>query len=232
MREGQIFNAMIAFFEEDDWNFQWLEGMPVLSMGFTGRSGRWICYAQAREEQEQFVFYSVCPVNAPREKLAEIAEFLTRANYGMIIGNFELDYADGEIRYKTSIDVEGAQLLPALVKQMVYSNVMIMDRYLPGIMRVLYGDVDPAEAILELEDGGMNAFGEGSALDGYLEGLDDLDLDDDDLNDDDLDLDDYELLDGDDDDDDFDPDDLDLDDHDDDDLNGFGPPPPDTANLN
>ena len=36
-----------------------------------------------------------------------IAEFLTRTNYSMIIGNFELDFADGEIRYKTSIDVQG-----------------------------------------------------------------------------------------------------------------------------
>lgn len=152
MTHSQIFNTIIEFFEGDDWNFNWMEGMPVLSMGFTGKNGKWICYAQARESQDQFVFYSVSPINAPEDKRNPIAEFVTRANYGMIIGNFEMDYADGEIRYKTSIDVEGASLTPPLVKQVVYANVVIMDRYLPGIMRVIYSDVPPEEAVKEIED--------------------------------------------------------------------------------
>ena len=32
-------------------------------------------------------------------KRQDIAEYLTRANYGMVMGNFEMDYSDGEIRY-------------------------------------------------------------------------------------------------------------------------------------
>jgi len=44
-------------------------------------------------------------------------KFLTRANYGMMIGNFEMDFTDGEIRYKTSIDVEGDKLSSALIKR-------------------------------------------------------------------------------------------------------------------
>ncbi|MDJ1171766.1 hypothetical protein PMG71_20260 [Roseofilum sp. BLCC_M154] len=34
-----------------------------------------------------------------------MAEFLTKANYGMILGDFELDLTDGELRDKTSIGV-------------------------------------------------------------------------------------------------------------------------------
>lgn len=152
MATGQIFNAMVEFFEEDDWNFTWMDGMPILSMAFRGKNGKWMCYAQAREEQEQFVFYSVCPVNVPAHRIQSAAEFITRANFGMIIGNFELDYSDGEIRYKTSIDVEGDALTAPLVKQMVYANILIMDRYLPGILSVIYGDADPAEEIRRIEE--------------------------------------------------------------------------------
>lgn len=151
MTGSQIFNTVIEFFEEDGWNFHWLEGMSVLSVPFTGKNGRWMCYAQAREEQEQFVFYSVSPINAPPERQTALANFITRANYGMIIGNFEMDHSDGEVRYKTSIDVEGDQLSAALVKQLVYANVIIMDRYLPGIMAVIYGDSDPASEIEKIE---------------------------------------------------------------------------------
>ncbi|HEY9850963.1 MAG TPA: hypothetical protein V6D28_15955 [Leptolyngbyaceae cyanobacterium] len=79
------------------------------------------------------------------------SDFITRANYGTIIGNFELDYADGEVRYKTSIDVEGSNLTFPLIKQLVYTNVTMMDEYLPGIVSVIEGNVEPKDAIAKIE---------------------------------------------------------------------------------
>ncbi len=151
MARGRIYEAVKTFFVEDDWKFYEMEDAPVLMMTFSGKNGRWTCYAQAREAQEQFVFYSVCPINAPSEKIPQVVEFITRANYGMIIGNFELDYNDGEIRYKTSIDVESTDFPPQLVKQVVYANVVVLDRYLSGLMRVIYADANPADEIAKIE---------------------------------------------------------------------------------
>ncbi len=149
---GAILDIAIAFFQEDNWPFQQLEGQPILQIGFVGDNGQWTCYAMAREEQAQFVFYSVVAAKAPEAKRPALAEFLTRANFGLIVGNFELDWDDGEVRYKTSLDVEGDRLMPALVKQMAYANVVTMDRYLPGIMRVIYGDVSPVQALAEIDE--------------------------------------------------------------------------------
>ena len=80
-----------------------------------------------------------------------VAESLTRANSGMIIGNFELNFTDGEISYKTSIDVEGDRLSFALIKRLVYANVTMMDEYWPGMMSVIYGGVEAREAIASIE---------------------------------------------------------------------------------
>ncbi len=148
---GEIFEEMVNFFKEDEWPFYQIKGQPVLQMAFQGENGKLTCYAKVREKQEQFVFYSVCPVNAPENKRMAIAEFITRANSGTIVGNFELDFADGEIRYKTSIDVEGDRLSSALINQMVYANVTMMDEYLPGIMSVIYSNVSPEDAIAQIE---------------------------------------------------------------------------------
>ncbi len=149
---GNILDTAIAFFQEDSWPFQQLEGQPILQIGFQGDNGQGSCYAMAREEQAQFVFYSVCATKAPEARRPALAEFMTRANFGLIVGNFELDWNDGEVRYKTSLDVEGDRLTPALVKQLAYANVVTMDRYLPGIMRVIYGDVSPAQALAEIDE--------------------------------------------------------------------------------
>jgi hypothetical protein len=181
MSDTLLFNTIVEFFEEDEWDFQWMENTSFLMLDFSGKNGNWRCYAQAREPQRQVVFYSVLPVRAPESKRQAMAEFLTRANYGMVIGNFEMDFEDGEIRYKTSLDVEGAELLHPLLRQVVYANIVITDRYLPGIMRVLYSDATPQEVLLSIE-GDSSASGEEATVDD-----DDLDDLDDDVSDEDFD---------------------------------------------
>jgi hypothetical protein len=69
----------------------------------------------------------------------------------MTLSNFGLDYTDGEIRYKTSIDVEGDRLTPALIKRLVFTNVAMMDQYLPGIRAILEHNATPEEAIRLVE---------------------------------------------------------------------------------
>ncbi|MBD2534950.1 YbjN domain-containing protein [Nostoc flagelliforme FACHB-838] len=151
LTNGDIFEEVVNFFKADGWPFIQLVEQPALQIAFQGENGQWTCYARVRTEQQQFVFYSISPVNAPEDKRLAIAEFLTRANSGMIIGNFELDFADGEISYKTSIDVEGDRLSSALIQRVVYANVTMMDEYLPGILSVIYGNLSPEEAIAQIE---------------------------------------------------------------------------------
>ncbi|MDJ0679265.1 MAG: YbjN domain-containing protein [Xenococcaceae cyanobacterium MO_167.B52] len=148
---SDILTTLIEVFNADDLPFTRVEDDTALSLAFKGENGQWMCYARAKEVKEQFIFYSICPVNAPDERRRDMTEFLARANYGLPIGNFELDFRDGEIRYKTSIDVEGAELTPALVRSLVYTNVMTMDTYLPGIMAIIYGNISPEDAIAQIE---------------------------------------------------------------------------------
>ena len=146
-----IFEQIINFFTQDDWEYKKIKGESTLLLAFQGKNGTWSCYAKARVEQQQFVFYSICPINVPETKYLAVAEFIARANSGMIIGNFELDFIDGEIRYKTSIDVEGVSLTFSQIKRLVYTNVTMMDEYLPGIRSVIDGDAEPKDAIAQIE---------------------------------------------------------------------------------
>jgi len=150
-KEESIYQTIIKFFNREDWEFKESSDKQGLLLGFKGKNSEWTCYARVREQQRQFLFYSVVPIQAPENKLANITEFITRANYGMAIGNFELDFTDGEIRYKTSIDVDGDRLNFDLFRNLVYTNVMMMDEYLPGIMSVIQGEMEAEEAILRIE---------------------------------------------------------------------------------
>ena len=142
---------MVEFFRDDGWPFAEIDGASAASTSFHGVSGQWACLAQAREAESQLLFYSLCPVAVQPGQYAAAAEVVARANAGMIVGNFELDYDDGEIRFKTSIDVEGDRLSPALVKRLVYANVHTTDQYLPAIRAVLEDGDSPAFAIARVE---------------------------------------------------------------------------------
>jgi hypothetical protein len=147
----EAFDTLGEFLAEDEWHPQRMEDRYVYRMGFSGANGQYACYAQIRVDLEQFLFYVMAPVKAPEEKRLDCAEFLTWANYGLRIGNFEMDLRDGEVRYKSSLDFEEQPLTHNLIKFAIYPAVQTMDRYMPGLMRVIYGSATPHEAIEEIE---------------------------------------------------------------------------------
>lgn len=149
-----LFEVVERFFEEDDWPCEKLPDIPVLRVRFKGKHAVWRCYARTDEDRDFVFFYSSLDTFVPEEKRLEVAEFITRANYGLIIGNFELDFDDGELRYKTSLDMEGGTLTLGMVRQIVYANVQTMDRYYPGLMKLLFGDVGPKAALAVVEGDG------------------------------------------------------------------------------
>jgi len=107
--------------------------------------------ARVRGDFDQLVIYVFAPLPAPAENRQAVAEFVTRANYGMRIGNFELDFADGEVRYKSSVDFEGVGLAPIMVRNAIYPAAQTMDRYFPGLIAVIAGARPPQAAVEMIE---------------------------------------------------------------------------------
>lgn len=145
------FAAVREFLTEDGWHPEQIEDTYIFRSHFLGKNGDYRCYSQIRIELEQFVFYTVAGVKVPEPARMQVAEYITRANYGLRIGNFEMDFADGEIRYKASLDFEGEHLTANWIKHAIYPAAQTMDRYMPGFMGVIYGDKSPAEAVKDVE---------------------------------------------------------------------------------
>src|SRR5262245_30076481 len=56
--------------------------------------------AQLISSEHRFVFYIDFKEKALPAARRDVAEFIARANYGIIIGNFEIDFEDGTVRFK------------------------------------------------------------------------------------------------------------------------------------
>ena len=145
------FQTLGDYLKEDEWYPRRMEGKYAFTMGFTGRNGDLRCYAIIHPDLEEFLFYAVAPIKVPEEVRSAASEFITRANYGMRIGNLEMDYSDGEVRYKSSLNFEDEPLTPGMLRNTIYPCVHTLDRYLPGLLRVSFGGATPLEAIEEIE---------------------------------------------------------------------------------
>ena len=69
--------------------------------------GEWVVVAQWSDAQ--LAVYCVCSLNVPPARRAAVMELVTRANYGLRLGCFELDLDDGEVRFRASLDFEGTE---------------------------------------------------------------------------------------------------------------------------
>lgn len=148
---GRLVDTLIGFLEEDAWKFTRLEGEDTIVLTFNCENATYICYAQAREAQHQIVFYSIYPLRAPEEKRLQAAEFTARVNYGLVLGNLELDMRDGEVRYKTSADIGAAPFTIELLRSLMQINLSTADRYYPAFAAILYSGATPADAVASIE---------------------------------------------------------------------------------
>ncbi len=146
-------DALTNFFNRRNWMIKVDYDDPGVHTTYAGNNGQFNCFAKLRLEQSQLVFYSIFPIRTPKDKRMLMAELITRANFGMVIGNFELDFNDGEVRYKSSLDFEGVGLLDKMLENLIHANILTMDRYLSGLYALIYSDRTPLEIIEDIESG-------------------------------------------------------------------------------
>lgn len=146
---SSVADAVTAFFASEDWPIAEFEP-GVFETAFEGTTTVWPVRILVFEDDVRAVFVSALPSRVPEAALAAIGEFCNRANFGLAVGNFELDHDSGEVRFRTSIDAEGSGVTPELVRNAVVANVLTTDRYLPGLLAVSDG-TDAAQAIDDIE---------------------------------------------------------------------------------
>jgi len=139
--------SFVEFFEKQGWSYRLDGDKPVIHTGFNGNNGIWQCVAIAGPQDLYLMFLSLLPCKAVSGRRAACAELLTRINYGLTQGCFEMDFEDGEIRFRTSIPLASDAGSLELVEHLVFSNLCTVDRFFGAIMKMLYAEVSPKTAL-------------------------------------------------------------------------------------
>lgn len=142
--------AMLA---EAGWSAQPYEGRAhVLAFAFQGSTDTWSCFVQVDEVQRQCLVYSLLPFRVAAARRDAVMALVTHINYGMRLGNFELDLADGEVRCKTALDLADGALTAGMLRQLVAASAGSLNRYLPALQAVARDGAEPQAALAALRD--------------------------------------------------------------------------------
>ncbi len=118
-----------------------------------GDHGNWGVVVMPDQGMEMVFFHFVCPLKAPTDCRTRLAEFLMRANREAYMGAFLLDLDSGEMRYETYLPCRNAELEQVVIETAIETNIWMMDKYLPGIARIISTELPAADVFLEIQTG-------------------------------------------------------------------------------
>jgi hypothetical protein len=143
----EALEQVVELFRAKDWKFEVDEESDVVRTGIEGDNGHWQVVAIASDDDDAVVMLSLFPQKCPAHRRRPCAELLTRINFGMMMGCFEMDYESGKIHFKTTLPFTRGDLNAALLDNVVMLNLARMDRFLPAIMSVIYAEISPGQAL-------------------------------------------------------------------------------------
>lgn len=148
----EIAEKLISYLEEKKYHYTFDQDRGIIQMGFNIKCslGHARCVIVIKEKL--YVLYFILDVMVPENQRKEVAEYLTRANYGLIGGNFELDMRDGEVRYKYTVENDPCVPSERLIeKSLAISEIMLL-RYGDNLLKVMVGMLSAEEAIKPAEE--------------------------------------------------------------------------------
>ena len=119
----------------DQKEIKYFEGENLIKFDVEGERGNWQTFFRVVEEEKLLVIYSLFGYKVTPDKIQEVALMLTDINFGLKIGNFEMNRSNGEIHFKTYVDFVGEDIREDWIERALFVNIHTMDHYLPQILK-------------------------------------------------------------------------------------------------
>lgn len=128
------------------------DGSQLVILTLTGNHSSYRTFIDIKAHHDRMVVFCESPVKVPPNRRSTCAEFLMRINYLLALGNFEIDFQDGEVRYRMAVDVEGSFLSLPMIETNIMVSAATMDRYFSAMMAVIYANKAPVDAIEDVRN--------------------------------------------------------------------------------
>jgi hypothetical protein len=108
-------------------------------------------FAVISAERQHFILFVNFGLAAEPDQRDEVCRFIARANWGLLIGNFEMDYGDGHVRFRSGVNFAGTELSETLIENAILPAINAIEIYGDSLIEVVVGKKNAEDAIKEAE---------------------------------------------------------------------------------
>jgi hypothetical protein len=152
---NQFYQAIQSHLDKYELNYRVSEGKvgPYFELDYSVNNLRMNIILDQKEDTGRVYAYFISPALIPEERRSEILVLMNWINWRLVmIGNFEMDPRDGELRARIGMDIEGSELTDTMVYNIIAYGINIMDKHFPNFMEVCYGHASADDIIKRITD--------------------------------------------------------------------------------
>jgi hypothetical protein len=147
--DGPIMQIVLRVINARGWRHVRHANRAVVELSLACKHSVVGFFVTARENEQQAIVCAVIGSKVPAERRAAVAEFLSRVNFTFFVGNFDVDFDDGRVRFRAGIDVEGGALADKMVENLFDLSAYAADAYHERLMQVIYGGAHPKDVLTQ-----------------------------------------------------------------------------------
>lgn len=141
------------YMDKDEWRYEYEEERQLIRSGINLKCKLQSLRMFVSFNEGGYTVVVVPPLKADENNRANVLEYITRANYGLRNGNFEMDVEDGEVRYKVYVNAKGMNdISDEIISDSIRLPAIMMDRYGDGLAALMFGFSDPVTEIKKVEN--------------------------------------------------------------------------------
>lgn len=95
---------------------------------------------------DKYIVYAKNSMCADADSRDEMAKLLTYINYGIIYGGFEMDFSDGEVRYRNPVNCDECLPSEDIIRRSISTPIAMMEKYGDALLGVMMGFLDAKTA--------------------------------------------------------------------------------------
>ena len=136
LKQDPIHGQLLRAIAEAGWN-PYFTDAPSAMVDLRGDAALYTSRYYVAEELRTLVCNTRSPIIVPKRARRKVMAFITRANFGMMHGGFEMSLEYGTLFFRVSCGLQDGTLTSAMVTQMANAGVWSFDRYLPRMLEVV-----------------------------------------------------------------------------------------------
>ena len=149
---ASIMQKLTEYLKAQDWAFTYdtISGMISVEAELSCKFAAALVVYQVTDEG--FLCYTTVVDSVPAEMRAVAGEYLHRANYGLPNGNFEFDYDDGSVHFKTYFDCPNGQPTEKQMADSMAIGLTVFDHYGDGLYELINSSSIARQLIVKADE--------------------------------------------------------------------------------